>query len=77
MFFFCFIAKENLKNLEQVHIYHKKYRRNHSLEEIVGMNNTLGELARHTATAYNAWPGRSKYLPHFERKEDIIPSQIL
>jgi len=60
-----------------VHIYHKKYRRNHSLEEIVGMNNTLGELARHTATAYNAWPGRSKYLPHFERKEDIIPSQIL
>ena len=38
-----------------VHIYHKRYRQEHSVSELLSFNNTVGDLARHTMEAYNSW----------------------
>lgn len=38
-----------------VHIYHKRYRQEHSVSELISFNNTVGDLARHTLENYNSW----------------------
>ena len=38
-----------------VHIYHKRYRHQHSVSELLGLNNTVGELTRFTLDNYNQW----------------------
>lgn len=38
-----------------VHIYHKRYRQEHTVSELLSFNNTIGDLARHTMENYNNW----------------------
>ena len=42
-----------------VHIYHKRYRINHSVSELIGLDNTVGDLARVTLDAYHDWAARN------------------
>ena len=48
-----------------VHIYHKRYKVKFTLQEILALNNTVGDLARFTMHEYEQWKDKGqgrKYL---------------